>query len=198
MTFKEFKKTYRLRLTSAQEEAVQATDGAVLLLAVPGSGKTTVLIARLGYMILGLGISPRSILTMTYTVAATHDMRERFCALFGEELRDEVEFRTINGVCARIIYHYERLTGGTAFSLVTDEKELAMLLTGIYRECVSGEYPTESDIKNVKTQITFAKNRMLTKEEISALDKTLGIPFSEIYQKYNRALREQRRIFPLL
>ncbi len=194
MTFNEFKRTYRLRLTSAQETAVQSTEGAVLLLAVPGSGKTTVLISRLGYMILGLGIPPRSILTMTYTVAATHDMRERFCATFGEELRDEVEFRTINGVCARIIHGYERMTGGTAFSLVTDEKELSMLLTAIYRECVGGDYPTESDIKNVRTQITYAKNKMLTQKEISALDKPLGIPFAAIYKKYNDTLREQRRM----
>ncbi len=194
MTFKEFKEAYRVRLTPAQEQAVQTVDGPVLLLAVPGSGKTTVLVTRLGYMILGCGISPRSILTMTYTVAATHDMRERFCELFGEEYRDEVEFRTINGVCARIIHSYERMTGGNAFSLITDDKEIAALLTAIYRECVPGEYPTEADIKSVRTQITYAKNQLLGADQIAALDKTLGIPFAEIYKKYCAALREQRRM----
>ena len=194
MTFQEFKEAYAIRLNPAQERAVEATEGAVLLLAVPGSGKTTVLVTRLGYMILGRGIAPRSILTMTYTVAATHDMRERFCALFGEEYRNEVEFRTINGVCARIIRAYERMTGGTAFSLVTDEKELSMLITAIWRETVSGEYPTESDIKNVRTQITYAKNKLLTADEIAAMDKKLGIPFAAIYKKYGETLRRERRM----
>ena len=74
MRFEEFIKTYGLKLNHAQCEAAQAIDGATLLLAVPGSGKTTVLVTRLGYMIIGLGIDPSSILTMTYTVAATKDM----------------------------------------------------------------------------------------------------------------------------
>ena len=122
MNFNEFKEKYRLTLTEAQIAACSAVGGYTLLLAVPGSGKTTVLISRLGYMIYALGIDPQSILTMTYTVAATHDMRERFCSVFGEEMRERLEFRTINGVCAKIIAGYERMTGGKAFSLVTDEK----------------------------------------------------------------------------
>ena len=101
MTFQEFIEAYRIKLNIDQLEAVQTVEGAVLLLAVPGSGKTTVLVTRLGYMICCLGIAPSSILTMTYTVAATHDMRERFCSIFGDEFREQLEFRTINGVCAK-------------------------------------------------------------------------------------------------
>ena len=52
--------------------------GSVLLLAVPGSGKTTVLVTRLGYMISCSGIAPQNILTLTYAVAATQDMQRRF------------------------------------------------------------------------------------------------------------------------
>ena len=159
MTFEAFKKQYGLKLNNAQCEAAQAVEGPVLLLAVPGSGKTTVLVSRLGYMIIGLGIAPSSILTMTYTVAATKDMKERFCAFFGEEWRDAVEFRTINGVCAKIIYAYERKTGGKAFRLVSDEKESAALIAAIYKE-VAEEFPTESDIKNVRSKITYIKNMM--------------------------------------
>ncbi len=194
MTFREFEKAYEIKLNIAQKEAVQAVDGAVLLLAVPGSGKTTVLVTRLGYMIYGLGIDPRSILTMTYTVAATHDMRERFCSMFGDDLRENIEFRTINGVCARIIAMYERLTGGSAFELLTDEKEIATLLTALYREIVTGEYPTESDIRVVRTQITYAKNRMLSETELKSLDKTMKIPFSKFYGRYCAELRAHRRM----
>ena len=103
MTFAQFKQTYGLCLDPQQEAAVQAVDGPVLLLAVPGSGKTTVLVSRIGYLVLGLGVDPRRILTMTYTVSAARDMRQRFAALFGPELAEKLAFRTINGVCSYII-----------------------------------------------------------------------------------------------
>ena len=74
MTDAEFQKNFPLALSKQQSDAVRAADGPVLLLAVPGSGKTTVLVARLGYLIDVRGIDPSRILTMTYTVSATQDM----------------------------------------------------------------------------------------------------------------------------
>ena len=107
---------------------MQSVTGPVLLLAVPGSGKTTVLVTRLGYMIFCRGIAPEKILTVTYTVAATKDMSERFASRFGQDLADRLEFRTINGICARVIQYYGRKTARTAFSLLTDEKRIAAIL----------------------------------------------------------------------
>ena len=77
--FEAFITKFPIKLNQQQREAVQAVDGPVLLLAVPGSGKTTVLVTRLGYMIYCQGVQPANILTLTYTVAATNDMRKRFC-----------------------------------------------------------------------------------------------------------------------
>ena len=85
MEFSQWKERYALSLDDQQEQAVQAVDGPVLLLAVPGSGKTTVLVSRVGYLCLARGILPEQILTMTYTVAAARDMRARFAALFGPD-----------------------------------------------------------------------------------------------------------------
>ena len=191
MRLEDFIAAHGIKLNTAQCAAAQAIDGATLLLAVPGSGKTTVLVTRLGYMIIGLGIDPSSILTMTYTVAATKDMKDRFCSFFGEQWRGAVEFRTINGVCAGIIRAYERMTGGKAFSLVSDERESAAFLGAICREMMEG-YPTENDVRAVRTQITYAKNRMLSDEEIRALDRKTGYPIHRIYQAYNERMRERR------
>ena len=128
MEFEQFKEQYNLRLNPQQEAAVRAVDGPVMLLAGPGSGKTTVLVARLGYMRYGLGIPPERILTMTYTVAAARDMGERFAALFGS--REGMEFRTINGVCSRIIRAYERTMGRTAFRLLEDGGQKNLMKLG--------------------------------------------------------------------
>ena len=193
MGFGEFINRYGLKLNNTQCEVAQAIDGATLLLAVPGSGKTTVLVTRLGYMVIGLGIDPSSILTMTYTVAATKDMKDRFCSFFGEEWRGAVEFRTINGVCARIIRTYERMTGGRAFELVSDEKESAAFLTAVSREFLTS-YPTENDIRAIRTQITYAKNMLLSDDQIKELDKKSGYPISDIFRAYNNGMREQHRM----
>ncbi len=189
MTFETFQKHYQLALNDQQARAVQAVDGHVLLLAVPGSGKTTTLVARLGYMVYGCGIAPESILTMTYTVAATRDMRERFIRLFGSELAERLEFRTINGVSARIIRRYEQLTGRRAFDLISDERQLTALVTEI-TAAVSKDYPTDSEIKGIRSSITYAKNQMLSEEEIRGLDREIE-HFSTIYREYNRVLRER-------
>lgn len=97
MNYNEFLKEYDLtHLDAQQQEAVRATDGPILLLAVPGSGKTTTLIARLGYLVIGKGVSPETILTMTYTVAATGEMKDRFAKKFGFQYADKMNFKTIN------------------------------------------------------------------------------------------------------
>ena len=62
-----FETAHLAALNDQQRAAVEAVNGPVLLLAVPGSGKTTVLITRLGYMTEVCGIAPEAILTMTYT-----------------------------------------------------------------------------------------------------------------------------------
>ncbi|MBO4534610.1 MAG: UvrD-helicase domain-containing protein, partial [Clostridia bacterium] len=69
MTDQEFWAKYGHELNAKQRAAVRQITGANLLLAVPGSGKTTVLVHRVGYMCLVGGIAPEHILTMTYTVA---------------------------------------------------------------------------------------------------------------------------------
>ena len=188
-----FEKKYMSRFNAQQRKAVRQVDGPVLLLAVPGSGKTTVLVTRLGYMALCCGIKPEEILTVTYTVAATGDMRARCAEHFGEDLAKQFEFRTINSICAKIIQYYGRQYDRSPFALVSDEKQITALLSAVYQE-VQREYPTESDLKSVRTLITCIKNMMLTDEEVRQLAAKLEEPINiaEIYQKYCRAMRENQ------
>lgn len=191
MEWKEFETTFSVKLNQQQKEAVQSTKGPVLLLAVPGSGKTTVLVTRLGYMIYCKNIPPDSILTVTYTVAATKDMSERFAVHFGEDMAKRLEFRTINGICARIIQYYGRRIGKTPFELVKDEKATTGMLIRICQDHGMG-YPTESDLKNVRTLITYIKNMMLNEEELQKLEEESDIRIAGIYREYCRQMREQK------
>lgn len=191
MEWKEFETTFSVKLNQQQKEAVQSTKGPVLLLAVPGSGKTTVLVTRLGYMIYCRNIPPESILTVTYTVAATKDMSERFAVRFGEDMAKRLEFRTINGICARIIQYYGRRIGKTPFELVKDEKATMGMLIRICQDHGMG-YPMESDLKNVRTLITYIKNMMLNEEELQKLEEESDIRIAGIYREYCRQMREQK------
>lgn len=191
MEWQEFERKFPQKLNEQQKEAVQSVEGPVLLLAVPGSGKTTVLVTRLGYMIYAKGIAPEKILTVTYTVAATEDMAARFASLFGTDMADRLTFKTINGICAGIIHTYGRKTGRTPFALLNDEKVIADTLAKIYQK-TERTYATESDLQTVRTLITYIKNSMLTDAEIRELDKTADMKISAIYKEYNTWLREQK------
>lgn len=184
----DFLTTYASHLNEKQIRAIQTVQGPVLLLAVPGSGKTTVLVNRLGYMLFCENIAPENILTLTYTVAATNDMAQRFKSIFGDRYANVLEFRTINGICAKIISYYAQMIGKPSFELVTDEKVTGKILTDILVKNMN-EYPTESDVKMAKTLITYSKNMLLTEDEIEKIGKEEGIPLVDIFREYNSYLR---------
>lgn len=184
----EIEQKYFKGLNEQQIKAVQSVDGATLLLAVPGSGKTTVLIKRLGYMINCKCISPEEILVVTYTVSATKDMKNRYISYFGEENADRIEFRTINGICAKILYQFEKDYDKKIYSLA-EEKTINNLLIKIVLK-YQKIFPSEQDIKNIRTVITYIKNMMLREDEILKLSKESDYEIADIYKEYIRVMRE--------
>jgi DNA helicase-2/ATP-dependent DNA helicase PcrA len=68
-------------------------------------------------------------------------MANRFQTYFGNELGERLEFRTINGICARIISYYGRKIGKNPFQLVTDEKRISTMISSLYQQ-VEKTYPT--------------------------------------------------------
>ncbi len=192
MTYEEFKSQYPVRLNRQQEEAVRQTEGPVLLLAVPGSGKTTVLVTRLGYMLHCKGIRPEQILTVTYTVAATRDMKARFISFFGEGHADKLTFRTINGLCAVVIGHYARQKGTEAFALLDDERQINSVIRDLLARTGTA-FPSDLQVKDARTHITYCKNMMLTESEIHA-HKVDGMDFPRVYFEYQDYLLRSRRM----
>lgn len=190
ISYEEFKSRFNLRLDTQQDEAVKHVNGPQLILAVPGSGKTTVLVSRLGYMVYGMDIDPKSILTVTYTVAATADMKRRFESFFGAEYASDLEFRTINGISQKVLTYYGICTGKKPFAVA--DREIGSIIREAFRK-VNNDFPTDNDVSNIQTAIGYAKNMCLTEAQIKK-QKVDVSNFFEIYTIYNHILRERSLI----
>lgn len=102
-----------------QEQAIRHNEGPMMILAGPGSGKTTVITQRIKYLTESLNINPADILVITFTRAAAEEMKERYIRLTGNASR--VTFGTFHSIFFRILklaYRY------TAQNIVRPEQQM--------------------------------------------------------------------------
>ena len=180
-----FKEKYHISLNKQQERALLAVEGSNLLLAVPGSGKTTVLVDRLGHMVINKNIAPHRILAITYNIAAADEMENRFSSQFGEIYGKKIDFRTINSLALKIYSDYCRKIGIPPRSQIQDV-EHRRLLGEIFKQ-YHGEYPAENDILELSAAITYIKNMMLTKEQICVVESEYP-HLNAMYESYQKTL----------
>lgn len=183
-----FKQKYNITLNKQQERALQAVEGANLLLAVPGSGKTTVLVDRLGYMVHCKGIDPKKILAITFATNAAAEMKNRYSSLFGEDTGEQITFRTINSLSLNIYGYYCWKKEVLQRTLIPD-KELKQILSKLYRKYYD-VYAAENDIVALRAGIDYVKNMMLTEKQIRDIDRDYP-HFSKIYVDYQNYLAEK-------
>ena len=181
--YQSFKEKYNIQLDSQQERALQHFDGATLLTAVPGSGKTTTLVARLGYMTISKGVDPSKVLALTYTNAAVDKMKSDYCDKFGEFTGNQISFRTINSICNEIVK-----ASGSNLRLI-NERDKKELLRSLYKSSYH-TFPSESDIVSIETEIEYIKNMMIPESEIHHYDWYIS-KLPEIYNQYQNLLRNR-------
>lgn len=187
MTYQTFCKTYHIsKLNPQQEKAVKKIDGATLLLAVPGSGKTTVIVTRTGYMLKVKGIPASNILTLTYTRAAATEMKERFIKKFGTSVMDTPHFATINSFCLSVIRTCTREKGVFIPTLLQNNERLVRELA----IPLMPEYPSDSSVKQLCQQIGKAKNEMLEGEALNTIENP-DVDFTQFFYRYREAMRQQ-------
>ena len=90
-------------LNPVQQDAVFANDGASLIVAGAGSGKTRVLTYKIAYLIRDLGTLPNRIMALTFTNKAAKEMKERIASLIGYEEANKIRMGTFHSVFARIL-----------------------------------------------------------------------------------------------
>ena len=187
MAVEEFMTRYHLQLNDQQKAAVMRIEGATLLLAVPGSGKTTVIISRIAYMIRAFGIPPEKILTLTFSRAGASDLGERYRKRFGDEEAGRLRFSTIHSFSLLVIRNYERLFQREAFSILDQP---AAVIREIYIELFKS-WPSENDMADILSAITYCKNMMLAEQEIEAM-KVGEIDFPKLYRVYEKYKRKKK------
>ena len=147
-------------LTQPQRQAVLAQEPAVLLLAVPGAGKTTTLAARVAHLMASGQCLPQNMLNLTFNREAAADMHRRFAALFGGLWPEEQfpRFSTIHSFCYRLLQSYAA-DRGTRLPRLLEEGEQRRLVLELYRE-KTGEYLTEEHLAQLINGIGYCTNMM--------------------------------------
>ncbi|WP_373481452.1 ATP-dependent helicase [Acetobacterium sp.] len=185
--FEIFKQSNQIKLNPQQEQAVLRDRGQTLLLAVPGSGKTTVIICRIAYMLRVLQIDPEAILTLTLSRMGARDLKARYTKLFGESQAETLQFSTIHSFALGVIRHYERCYRRRAHTVLANTTPV---IRELYRQLFQ-EHPGEIELSEICQRIGFCKNMMLTTDEIKSLPP-LEVEFLEIYEAYeSHKLKEQ-------
>jgi DNA helicase-2/ATP-dependent DNA helicase PcrA len=188
-------------LNPQQREAVETTDGPVLILAGAGSGKTRVITFRIAYLIEHHGVMPESILAMTFTNKAASEMAERVDKLVGRLTVAKPVISTFHSFCVRLLRRdIEALRipsavpgqppiGLTKNFVIYDEADQQQVVKAIMRRV--GLDDKQLTPRTVLSRISWAKNHMLDPQEIylqSADPKNERI--AHIYEEYRKELRK--------
>jgi DNA helicase-2/ATP-dependent DNA helicase PcrA len=187
------------QLNPQQREAVETTDGPVLILAGAGSGKTRVITYRIANLIENLGVMPESILAMTFTNKAASEMVERVDKLVGGLSIAKPVISTFHSFCVRVLRRdIEALRipssvpgtppiGHTKSFVIYDENDQQQLVKSVMRRL--GIDDKQTTPRSVLAHISWAKNHMLDPQEVylqSADPKTERV--AQIYAEYKKEL----------
>lgn len=173
-------------LNDKQREAVLASDGPLLILAGAGSGKTSVLTAKVAYLIKEKGVDPRNIVAITFTNKAAKEMKERIIKQVGPKGYD-IQISTFHSFGLRIVKeNYERLGYEKNFTIIDSDDSLTVVKRIMKDMNID---TTRCNPKFIKNQISSCKNEMVTPEMYQALvnDEVSDITY-KVYKKYQETL----------
>ncbi len=146
-------------LNESQREAVEWCDGAQLVIAGAGSGKTRVLTYKIAYLLEQYNLAPWNILALTFTNKAAREMKERIARLVGEERARYLQMGTFHSVFARILRSEAAAIGYQSNFTIYDQSDARSLVKNIIREMQLDDKVYKPN--TVADQISMAKNHLI-------------------------------------
>jgi DNA helicase II / ATP-dependent DNA helicase PcrA len=189
------------QLNPQQREAVETTEGPVLILAGAGSGKTRVITYRIAYLIENMGVMPESILAMTFTNKAAAEMGERVEKLVGGLSIAKPVISTFHSFCVRVLRRDigalqipsatpgQPAIGHTKKFVIYDESDQQSVVKSVMKRL--GVDDKQLTPRTVLSRISWAKNHMLDPQELylqSADPKSEKI--AHLFEEYRKELRK--------
>ncbi|CAM4480617.1 DNA helicase PcrA [Paenibacillus phoenicis] len=181
------------RLNPQQRQAVEATEGPLLIMAGAGSGKTRVLTHRIAYLIATRKAPPWAILAITFTNKAAREMQDRVSRLVGGPEGRDIWVSTFHSMCVRILRRdIERIGFTSNFSILDSTDQLSVI-----RNCMKEQNidTKKFEPKAVQAAISTAKNELITPQQY---EQKIGDYFegivAKIYAQYQKQLRQNNSL----
>ena len=183
-------------LNEPQRKAVTTTQGPVLILAGPGSGKTRVITHRIAYLVQHEEISPWRILAVTFTNKAAREMRERLEKLVGVNESKEMTIGTFHAICARVLRMEADSLAPLGLSksfVIFDTDDQATLIKQAIKDLNIDETQYRPGV--MQALISRAKNDMLGPEQMAEqATKYVEEVAARVYKVYQRLLRSNNAV----
>ncbi len=181
-------KEHHIILNKQQTEAVNTDARRLMLLAVPGAGKTTVIAVRIARLMAEDGVSPNRILTVTFSRESARDMSRRFNELFSGLCGQIPEFSTIHSFCYQILRRYAKQHNRPMPRLLTEDGARLNLIKRAMLD-INDQYPDDDTLEEVSLLIGRLKNSMWKPaDEATVVFDTASLP--QIFSRYDELKAE--------
>lgn len=178
--------TNNINFNQQQIQAINSTDTHTLLLAVPGSGKTTVLVTRIANLIMNNKVATSKILTLTFSRETAKDMSVRFTKLFPQLTAPK--FSTIHSFCFTVMRFYATVYKRDMLNI--DNFKLSTIFKSIVLKH-SNEYISDDRLETIKNEVSFIINSMV---DVKKYESVAHDNFYEIYTEYKLFKKENKVI----
>lgn len=179
------KENHNITFNNQQKTALKTINGNILLVAVPGAGKTTVMVSRIANMIYNYGIKAENILTLTFSVSSAKDMKERYESLFLPIGGAVPTFSTIHSFALNVLKYYCSYKGSTLPTLIEGSNNgfsKSRVLRDIYKQ-VNNEILSEDIFIDLCSDIGYVKNMCISdKDEMTEISSVKH--FYDIFMAY--------------
>lgn len=177
---KNFNDFLQSKLNLEQRSAVAHKDGAILVIAGAGSGKTRVITTRIAHLILNEGVAPHAIIALTFTNKAAKEMQERIAHFLGTAT--QLPFiGTFHSYCLRLLKTHQELLDTPFFSILDDDDQQKLLTGIIQRHGLQKEIAA----KSLTYQISHIKNHATDTERIEQM-YAINPMLHALYQAYEQ------------